>query len=390
VAPAEFFKGRIVFLDSLAPPSRETPLGVLPQREAAAHATATLLRGTSLARPAPAVMTVGVLLLGMLVGHLCGRRPRSTRCGAWRRRFSGAAATVVAFVQGVWADPIVLVAAALGAFLLTTQFTFTLERDERERNRSLLQRFVAPQVVDELLDDPEGKLGLGGQRRTVCVLFADIRNFTQFAESHTPEQVIDLVNTYMAAMTGALHAHGGILDKYTGDGLMALFRVGEPAREDVERAVRAAIAIRDAAGAISARLASRGASRSTSASPALRRGGGRFGGQPGPPDQLHRARPHGGGQRPPPEHRRGRRGGHQRNGAPRGDGRLPGAGGRPGPGQGHLRARAPVPDRGFWVVIARRRKEIPPPRSNTHRHGRAADARDVPGGQRMKIALQMG
>jgi adenylate cyclase len=107
--------------------------------------------------------------------------------------------------------------------------------------------------LDELLRrDPERPLNLGGERRQVCVLFADVRNFTGFAETHTPEQVIEAVNRYMTALTHVLHAHRGILDKYTGDGLMALFRddalaatalVGEHERRRalVTQAVQAAL-----------------------------------------------------------------------------------------------------------------------------------------------------
>lgn len=109
------------------------------------------------------------------------------------------------------------------------------------------------------LEDLENELGLGGRREKVCVLFADVRGFTQFAELHTPEEVIEITNAYLTAMTQAMFAHGGILDKYTGDGLMAIFRVGPSPAEDVERAVRGAIAMQAAAARVSAELAAQGA-----------------------------------------------------------------------------------------------------------------------------------
>ena len=80
----------------------------------------------------------------------------------------------------------------------------------------------------------------------VAVLFADVRGFTQFAEAHPPEEVMRVVNAYLAALTDALNTHGGILDKYTGDGLMALFRLGKRGPDALPDAVLAALAMRDA------------------------------------------------------------------------------------------------------------------------------------------------
>ena len=88
--------------------------------------------------------------------------------------------------------------------------------------------------------------GVGGRRERVTVLFADVRGFTQFAERHSPEEVMKVVNAYLEVMTEALHRYGGILDKYTGDGLMALFRLGNRGPDALHDAVLAALAMRDA------------------------------------------------------------------------------------------------------------------------------------------------
>ncbi|MCC6443600.1 MAG: hypothetical protein IT210_09130 [Armatimonadetes bacterium] len=260
IPPEAFFKGKIVFLDSLTPYSRLTPVGAVSQSEVMANAVATLLAGDYIVRPEPKYIVLGILLLGALIGHLCLKRdPFHT---IW---LLGVAVLLImggillACIFGnLWLDPVIPSLTVLLAYLLVTEFTYSMERTERERNRALLQRFVAPQVVDELLEDPEAKLGLGGTRQRVCVLFVDARGFTQFAEQHTPEQVIEIINTYMTALTEVLHAHGGLLDKYTGDGLMALFRVQESPREDIERAVRAALAMRDAAEVMSRDRAAQG------------------------------------------------------------------------------------------------------------------------------------
>ncbi len=140
-------------------------------------------------------------------------------------------------------------AAGTTVFLLVTQLTFTLERRDKERNRFLLDRFVAPEVVDELLEQPGRDWRLGGLRERVAVLFADVRGFTQFAENHSPEEVMKTVNAYLEVMTDALHQHDGLLDKYTGDGLMAMFRIERGV--NVKQALNCALAMRDKVLALS-------------------------------------------------------------------------------------------------------------------------------------------
>lgn len=260
VSPQEFFRGKIVFLDTLSAPVRDTPIGTMPLSEVLANATATLLSPDPIRRPDGVLAILTTLVLGAAVGWKCTRRDPLQ--AGWQTGVvltTVLAVTLVEFLsQNLWIDPVVPLLAIGASYLLVTQMTFSLERRERERNRALLQRFVAPEVVDELLDSPEEMLGLGGQRRQVCIIFADVRGFTQFAERHTPEEVVGVINGYLTAMTEAMFAFRGLLDKYTGDGLMALFPVTGAPEADVARAVRAALAMRDAAEIVSARLIAEG------------------------------------------------------------------------------------------------------------------------------------
>jgi class 3 adenylate cyclase len=112
---------------------------------------------------------------------------------------------------------------------------------ELDRRRGL-ERFLPPTVVERVIGgDP---LRLEGERQTVTILFADLRGSTALAEKLMPEQVISIMNVYLRVMARCVIDAGGILDKFTGDGLMAIFgAMGEPAC-GAPAAARAALAIR--------------------------------------------------------------------------------------------------------------------------------------------------
>ncbi len=254
----EYLRDRLVFLDSLASRRRPTPAGLLSNQEVLAHAAVTLLAPDPITPLPRAAGVAAALLLGCLAGALSMRREPLD--AGWRTAvvaFGVIAVSLLAFMAGgTWIDPVLPLCALVAGNLLAAQFNFTAEREDRERSRGLLERFVAPQVVEQLLDNVDG-LGLGGKRQQVCVLFADVRNFSGFAERHSPEMVVEVINDYLTAMTQALFEHEGILDKYTGDGLMAFFPISGRT-EEVRRAVTAALAMRDAAMAVSSRLEERG------------------------------------------------------------------------------------------------------------------------------------
>lgn len=98
-------------------------------------------------------------------------------------------------------------------------------------------KYVAPQVVDEIAKTGTYELKLGGENRDIAVLFVDIRGFTPLSESLEPEQVVDILNSYLEMTTSCIFRHGGTLDKFIGDATMAVFNAPFDTEDYVYKAV---------------------------------------------------------------------------------------------------------------------------------------------------------
>ncbi len=114
------------------------------------------------------------------------------------------------------------------------------ELSRRVIERQALERFLSGAIVERILANPD-QVHLGGENQTATILFSDIRNFTRMSEKMEPPQVVDLLNTYFTEMTDLLFENGGTLDKYMGDGIMALFGAPLAKPDDAQRAVKTAI-----------------------------------------------------------------------------------------------------------------------------------------------------
>ncbi|MCC6825045.1 MAG: GAF domain-containing protein [Acidobacteria bacterium] len=140
-------------------------------------------------------------------------------------------------------DDLELVSAVAAQTAVTVETVKAHNRLAREEvARANYGRFLPEYVVKQLLENPNS-FRLGGVNQTVTVLFADIRGFTALSEHEKPEKVVALLNRYFSAMTEVIFAHGGTLDKYIGDGLMALFGAPTASQNDPVNAVKAAVAM---------------------------------------------------------------------------------------------------------------------------------------------------
>jgi class 3 adenylate cyclase len=129
-----------------------------------------------------------------------------------------------------------------------TRLRYKVETDEM-RNvqaaiRSTFARFVSPSVVEQLLRDPS-QVKLGGTLQEVTVLFADLEGFTSISEYTEPEKLLNVLNAYHTMLVSAIRDHGGTIDKFMGDGLMALYNTPLQQDDHALRAVGTALYIRE-------------------------------------------------------------------------------------------------------------------------------------------------
>lgn len=117
------------------------------------------------------------------------------------------------------------------------------EQHRLEERQSLFSRMVAPAVIDQI--DPKS-LHTGGQRREITTLFADLRGFTSLSELIEPEELVAVLNRYLEVAAEAILSEGGTIDKFLGDAVMAWFNAPLAQADHTLRAVRSAIAIREA------------------------------------------------------------------------------------------------------------------------------------------------
>jgi len=122
-------------------------------------------------------------------------------------------------------------------------------RESREQVKDTFERFVSPSIVQRAIAKPDN-VTLGGTRQEVSVLFADIRGYTAWSENAEPEHVVEVLNHYLSLAAGVILGWEGTLDKFFGDGLMAIFNAPDRQHDHVHRAADAALALMKAAAEV--------------------------------------------------------------------------------------------------------------------------------------------
>jgi adenylate cyclase len=254
--PVASFKDKIVLIGPTTEilhdqfPTAFAPGGDMPGVEVHANALDTLLRGDAIRevpRALSSALAMAVALLGaILVVRLHAFRALLAAVGLWL------AITLLAYGSFALMDVWMRVMAPSLALVLGYGGTVieSFVREQRERRR--LSQFFSPDVVREVVrHKDEGSLTTS--RRMVTVLFSDIRGFTSISEKLEPEQVAEMLREYLSEMTEIVFKHGGTVDKYIGDCIMALYNVPFEDPAHAIKAVRTALEFQERTNAVSRR-----------------------------------------------------------------------------------------------------------------------------------------
>jgi adenylate cyclase len=130
------------------------------------------------------------------------------------------------------------------AFALPAVERAVSEELEKRRVRGIFELFISPEMVGQLIE--QGIDAMRGTRAELTILFSDIRGFTTLSEQMTPEQLVEVLNEYLGAMTEVVHRNGGTVDKYEGDLVMAFFGAPLALADHARRAVQTGIEMRQA------------------------------------------------------------------------------------------------------------------------------------------------
>ncbi len=244
------FAGRIVFVgasaiglrDLRATPLNDRELGVMIH----AQATEQMILKTFLSRPDWALGLERSLLLVIGLGLVLAL----PWLGATRGAVLGGV-VVAAVVGGSWyaftelkylLNPIWPVIGATLGYVLTTVLTYYREERQRAYIHDAFDRYLAPELVARIADDPSS-LELGGEEREMTVLFCDVRSFSSISEKFTPQEIIRFLIAFLTPMTDLLLTYRATIDKYIGDAILAFWNAPLDDPDQYENAARASLAM---------------------------------------------------------------------------------------------------------------------------------------------------
>ena len=258
--PPAVFEGKIVLVGATTPTLHDifpTPFAAqsgMAGVEIHAQTLETLLRGIPLRRaPRPLVPALAVIAGALAAWTATAFRPLPAfgLVGGAVAAYLGAAHGAFGWGR-LWVEVVPVPLALLVTYAGTVAKNFTQEQREKRR----LSRFFSPDVVAEIVRH-RNDAKLTANRRRMTVLFSDIRGFTSMSEKMQPEEVVAFLREYLTVMTQAVFNHGGTVDKYIGDAIMALYNVPFDAPDHALRAVRTALEFQERLQPLAERFAAR-------------------------------------------------------------------------------------------------------------------------------------
>ena len=209
------------------------------------HATAVdnLLHGEAM-RPTPRWLLVLTIVLMVIAGAVLAYRVASVGTGSAvvlaLLALYAAVATLIFGHWHVWMPAVAPSAGLILSYFSSAGIRYATTGRELRRTRGVLDRYIAPQLVNYVLDNL-GSIKLAGDKRELTILVSDVRNFTTMTEKSEPMALISLLDDYLTAMTEIIFKYNGIVDKFIGDGILAYWGAFTPDSNHALDAAKAAL-----------------------------------------------------------------------------------------------------------------------------------------------------
>jgi len=263
--PRAALKGKILYLGATEVgvfDLRNTPVGVdFPGVEVHANLLDNMLQGDYLhtSESTDILTLAAILVLGLFVGLVVPRL--GALSGAlFAIALSGAVILCDYWVlteYQTWLSFTYLLAAVMFNWMLIMLHNYFGEEKDKRFIKDAFGQYMAPQVIDQLVANPN-LLKLGGERREITAFFTDIQGFSTISESLEPEELVELLNKYLTAMTDIIMDLGGTVDKFEGDAIIAFFGAPVPYEDHAKRACACAIKMQECLADMRERWVSQG------------------------------------------------------------------------------------------------------------------------------------
>lgn len=196
----------------------------------------------------PVFATFSLILLCAVLGAFLGLVQRKERTNAFILNLFLFVCALLAYIFAAYAafakgrilpfsPPVLSLALSFSLCVIVGYFT---EGKQKRYLKAAFRQYLSPAVIEELIENPS-MLKLGGEEKEITAFFSDIKSFSSISEKLSPEEIKELLNAYLSAMTDIILAHGGTIDKYEGDAIVAFWGAPVTQKDHAKRAVEAAV-----------------------------------------------------------------------------------------------------------------------------------------------------
>ena len=202
----------------------------------------TIMQREFIKTPGKAVAFLIIILVALFTGFIIQKLSsrKSLAAAILGFLFINILAFYLFIVHSIWLEQLGINLALLFPSIIIISIKLISEESQKKFIKGAFSRYIAPDVIDQIMLNPES-LELGGENRRITIFFSDVAGFSTISEKLSPPELVALLNEYLSEMTDIIISHGGTIDKYEGDAIMAFYGAPQPYIDHELRACKAAI-----------------------------------------------------------------------------------------------------------------------------------------------------